>query len=149
MSSRVFAREHSGNTNSGGLHLIRLVHYNWVFDEWWFIWKFNAKKSNGSTYKKGQESSEKVTQQTLKESNSRYDDQACTSENTSRGSQQSNGHTKRNTLAERNVFASGTVLSAAADTKDYAEMDPRNGENSSQVFGLGHRLLIKRFDRKV
>ncbi|KAI5384972.1 protein SCAR3 isoform X2 [Lathyrus oleraceus] len=109
----------------------------------------SMQKSNGSTYKEGQESSEKVTQQTLKESSSRYDDQACTSENTSRGSQQSNGHTKRNILAERNVSASGTVLSAAADTKDCAETDQRNGENSSQVFGLGHRLLIKSFNRKV
>ncbi|KAI5441234.1 hypothetical protein KIW84_010623 [Lathyrus oleraceus] len=56
-----------------------------------------------------------------------------------------NGHTKRNILAERNVSASGTVLSATADTKDCAKTDPRNGENSSQVFGLGHRL----FNRKV
>ncbi|XP_058750162.1 protein SCAR3-like [Vicia villosa] len=109
----------------------------------------SMQKSNGSTYKEGQESSEKVTQPTLKESSSRYDDQACTSEDASRGSQQSNGHTKRNILAEGNVTAPGTVLSAAADTKDYAETDQRNGENSSQVFGLGHRLLIKSFNRKV
>ncbi|CAK8578547.1 unnamed protein product [Lathyrus sativus] len=103
----------------------------------------SMQKSNGSTYKDGQESSEKVTQQTL------TDDQACISENISRGSQQSNGHTKRNILAEGNVSAPGTVLLAAADTKDCAETDPRNGENSSQVFGLGHRLLIKSFNRKV
>ncbi|KAI5410854.1 hypothetical protein KIW84_056122 [Lathyrus oleraceus] len=78
-----------------------------------------------------------------------YDDQACTSENTFSGSRQSNGHTKRNILAEHNVSASRTVLSAAADTKDYAETDQRNGENSSQMFGLGHRLLIKSFNYKV
>ncbi|CAI8618651.1 unnamed protein product [Vicia faba] len=109
----------------------------------------SMQKSNGSTFKEGHESSAKVTQQLLKESSSRYDDQACTSENTSRGSQQSNGHTKSNILAEGNVTAPGTVLSAAADTKDCAETDQRNGENSSQVFGLGHRLLIKGFNRKV
>lgn len=110
----------------------------------------SIQKSNDSTHKEGHELSEKVPpQQILKESSSRYDDQACASEYTSIGSQQNNGHTKRNNLAEVNATAPRTVLTAVADTKDCAEPNQGNGENSLQVFGLGHRLLIKSFNRKV
>ncbi|XP_004504299.1 protein SCAR3-like isoform X1 [Cicer arietinum] len=109
----------------------------------------SMQKSNGSTYKDGPQLSEKITQQILKESSSRYDDQACTSENTSHSSQQSNGHTKRNSLGEVNVTAPGVVPPAAADTKNCAETNQENDENSLQLFGLGHRLLIKSLHRKV
>ncbi|GAU39859.1 hypothetical protein TSUD_69070 [Trifolium subterraneum] len=109
----------------------------------------SVQKSNGLTYKEGHELSEKVTQQIPKESSSRHDNQACTSENISIGPQHSNGHTKRNSLPEVNVTAPGTDIKAAADTNNCAEPNQGSGENSSQMFGLGHRLLLKSFNRKV
>jgi hypothetical protein len=109
----------------------------------------SVQKSNGLTYKEGHELSEKVTQQIPKDSTSRHGNQACTSENTSLSPQHSNGHTKRNSLAEVNLTAPGTDLKAPAETNDCAEPNQGNSENSSQMFGLGHRLLLKSFNRKV
>ncbi|XP_061372591.1 SCAR-like protein 2 isoform X2 [Gastrolobium bilobum] len=115
----------------------------------------SMQKSNA--FKKERELSDEVAEQIQKESSSRFlsssqnDDQACTSAKISGCNQLSNGsdQTERNTLGEIKVIAPGSVLPAAPDKKDSAEPNLGNGENSSRVFGLGHRLLINSFHRKV
>ncbi|KAK7247157.1 hypothetical protein RIF29_42034 [Crotalaria pallida] len=115
----------------------------------------SMQKSNG--YKAGQGLSEEVAEQFLREPSSRCltssinDDQACISAKNSGSSQLSNGfgQTERNTLWENGVLAPGSVFPAVPNMKALTEPNQGNGENSSRVFGLGHRLLKNSFQRKV
>ncbi|XP_057415331.1 scar-like domain-containing protein WAVE 5 [Lotus japonicus] len=115
----------------------------------------SMQKSNG--HKEQQELSHEVTEQNRKGSSfgfstARHNDgRSCISEKTSGSSQLSNGfcQTERNSLAEAGVMAPGSVLPAGPATRDCTEHSQGNGENSSRMFGLGPRLLLKSFNRKV
>ncbi|XP_015958158.1 protein SCAR3 [Arachis duranensis] len=109
----------------------------------------SMQKSNG--YKMGQDLPDEVVERILKESSSRCltsnhnDDQACISSKNSGSSQPSNvcSQTERNALGEIRVSSPGNVLPSGP------EPNHGNSENSSRVFGLGHRLLLNSFQRKV
>ncbi|KAE9610423.1 hypothetical protein Lalb_Chr07g0186451 [Lupinus albus] len=111
----------------------------------------SIQKSNG--YNEEQDLSKEVAEQILKEPSSRCltsshnEDQPSISSKNSSSSQVSNGigQTENNTLGG----TLGSVVSAAPDMKDLAESNQGNGEKSSRVFGLGHRLLKNSFQRKV
>ncbi|CAL0325000.1 unnamed protein product [Lupinus luteus] len=97
--------------------------------------------------------SKEVVEQILKEPSSRCltsshnEDQPCVSSKNSGSSQVSNGigQTERNTLGG----TLGSVISAAPGMESLAETNQGDGEKSSRVFGLGHRLLKNSFQRKV
>ncbi|XP_019444966.1 PREDICTED: protein SCAR1-like isoform X2 [Lupinus angustifolius] len=115
----------------------------------------SMQKSNG--YKEERNLSNEVAEKILKEpcssclTSSHNNDQPCTSAKNSGSSQLSNGieQTERNTLEENVEIAPGCVLPAAPYMKALTEPNQGGCENSSRVFGLGHRLLTNSFQRKV
>lgn len=115
----------------------------------------SMQKTNG--YKEERESSEEIAKLVVKEPSSRFltsghgDEQVGVSEKTTGSSQLSNGfgQTKRISVGEISVVAPGSFLPSAPDTKDSTETNQGNGENSSRVFGLGRRLLVNSFQRRV
>ncbi|MED6123499.1 hypothetical protein PIB30_049720 [Stylosanthes scabra] len=107
----------------------------------------SMQKSNG--YKMGQDLSDEVVDRILKEPSSRCltsnhnDDWACISSKNSGSSQPSNVCRQTNALGEIRAISPGSALPSGAETNH------GSSENSSRVFGLGHRLLLNSFQRRI
>ncbi|KAE9602961.1 hypothetical protein Lal_00049740 [Lupinus albus] len=114
----------------------------------------STQKSND--YKEELDLSNEVAEKNLKEpcssclKSNHNNDQPCIPAKNTCSSQLRNGigQTERNTLEENVVIAPGSIP-AAPYTKTLTEPNQGGGENSSLVFGLGHRLLKNSFQRKV